>query len=53
MQLSSMTWEELERAYALELLEKCRWNITKAASLAGVHRSTFDSRLKKLGVSKT
>ena len=51
-EVSSMTWEALERAYALELLEKNRWSISKAARQAGVNRSTFDSRLKKLGIAK-
>ncbi len=50
--LGDYSWEELERAYALELMERAKWNITKAAAMAGVNRSTFDSRLKKLGVRK-
>ena len=47
-----MSWEELERAYAEHLLEKHRWNITKAAAEAAVNRSTFNSRLAKLGLKK-
>lgn len=50
--LCDKTWEEVEREYVLGLLEKCRWNITQAASKAGVNRSTFDSRIKKLGIRK-
>lgn len=50
--LAAYSWEELERAYVLELMEKTKWNISKAASQAKVNRSTFDSRLKKLGVRK-
>ena len=50
--LTAYTWEELEHAYALALLEKCKWNVTKAARAAGVNRSTFDSRLRKLGITK-
>jgi len=50
--LTAYTWEELERAYALALLEKHKWNVTKAAKIAGVNRSTFDSRLRKLGINK-
>jgi len=42
----------VERAYGLEILEKYKWNVTKASKAAGVNRSTFDSRLKKLGISK-
>lgn len=50
--LAAYTWEELERTYALALLDKYKWNVTKAARAAGVNRSTFDSRLRKLGISK-
>ncbi len=50
--LYDQTWEELERSYVLALLERCKWNITQAAARAGVNRSTFDSRMKKLGVRK-
>lgn len=46
------SWEEIEKAYALHLLEKHRWHVTRAAREAGVNRSTFDSRLKKLGLSR-
>jgi transcriptional regulator with GAF, ATPase, and Fis domain len=46
------TWMELEKAYASYLLEKNKWNITRAAREADINRSTFDSRLKKLGISK-
>ena len=50
--LTAYTWEALEHAYALALLEKCKWTVTKAARAAGVNRSTFDSRLRKLGITK-
>jgi len=46
------SWEELEKDYALYLLNKNRWNITRAANDAKVNRSTFDSRMKKLGINK-
>ena len=51
--LAGRTWEELERAYALELLEDAHWNVSRAAKRAGLNRSTFDSRLKKLGIAKS
>jgi len=50
--LTEYSWDELERVYALALLEKYKWNVTKAARAAGVNRSTFDSRLRKLGITK-
>jgi transcriptional regulator with GAF, ATPase, and Fis domain len=45
-------WKELEHAYVIYLLEKNKWNVTRAAQDAKVNRSTFDSRMKKLGISK-
>ncbi|MGV8075458.1 MAG: sigma 54-interacting transcriptional regulator [Syntrophobacteraceae bacterium] len=47
------SWEELERDYVLYILDKNKWHITRAAKEAGVNRSTFDSRMKKLGIRKT
>ena len=46
------SWKELERAYVVYLLEKNRWNVTHAAHDAKINRSTFDSRMKKLGIRK-
>jgi len=46
------SWEELEKSYVLHLLEKNRWNITKAARHARVNRSTFASRMTRLGIKK-
>lgn len=50
--LDGYTWEGLEKVYVLHLLEKNKWHITRAAKEAGVNRSTFDSRMKKLGIRK-
>ncbi|NDV28372.1 sigma-54-dependent Fis family transcriptional regulator [Desulfovibrio sp. JC010] len=49
---SALTWKEMEYSYIMKLLEKYRWNISRAARAADVNRSTFDSRMKKLGISK-
>lgn len=46
------TWAELEKAYVRFLLNKNNWVITRAAKDAGLKRSTFDSRMKKLGIKK-
>jgi transcriptional regulator with GAF, ATPase, and Fis domain len=46
------SWEQVEREYVLHLLEKNKWNVTRAAKEAGVNRSTFDSRMKKLNIRK-
>ena len=52
LELEGRSWEEVDRAYVLYLLEKNKWNVTRAARQAGIKRSTFDSRLKKMGISK-
>ena len=46
------TFKSLEKAYILFLLEENRWNITRAAAHAALNRSTFDSRMKRLGIRK-
>ncbi len=50
--LSKYSWQELERVYIISLLDRYKWNITKAAKQAGLNRSTFDSRMKKIGLTK-
>ncbi|TNF47367.1 hydrogenase [bacterium] len=51
--ISDYSWEELEREYVTSLLEKKKWNIAAAARHAGLKRTTFSSRMKKLGISKS
>jgi len=46
------TWEELEQDYVRFLLKKYKWNVTRAAQAAGLKRSTFCSRMKRLGISR-
>ncbi len=46
------TWEKLEKEYVRALLAKNNWVVTRAARDAGINRSTFDSRMKKLGIRK-
>ncbi|HNU71820.1 MAG TPA: helix-turn-helix domain-containing protein [Thermodesulfobacteriota bacterium] len=38
--------------YINSLLEKSRWSVTKASQLAGVKRSTFYARMRKLGIQR-
>ena len=52
MHYENSSWEDLEKQYVIHLLEKNKWNITRCAKIAGVNRSTFDSRLKRLGIRK-
>ena len=46
-------WEDVERDYILSLLERSRWVVSHAAREAGLKRSTFDSRMKRLGIRKS
>lgn len=43
--------EQIERERLLEALDVSRGNKAKAAALLGLPRSTFCSKLKKLGIS--
>ena len=49
---AGQTWEDVERTYLTRLLARRHWNVSAAAREAGVNRSTFDSRLKRLGIGK-
>ena len=51
-QFADYSWEALEREYVKYLLNKNNWVVTRAAGDAGINRSTFDSRMKKLGIKK-
>jgi len=42
----------MERAHIVSLLEKTKWNVTAAADLAGIKRTTFTSKMKRLGISR-
>jgi DNA-binding NtrC family response regulator len=49
---AGLSWVEVERAYVNYLLEKTKWNVTKSAEEARVKRSTFVSRMKRLGIGR-
>ncbi|MGM0643816.1 MAG: sigma-54 interaction domain-containing protein [Thermodesulfobacteriota bacterium] len=49
---TSYTWREMEKTYTERLLENNSWNITRAAENADVNRSTFVSRMRRLGIRK-
>lgn len=50
--LTAYTWREMEKMYTETLLENNHWNITRAAEDADVNRSTFVSRMRRLGIRK-
>lgn len=50
--LTAYTWEKLEKKYIMQLLSQNNWIVTRAANAANINRSTFDSRMKKLGIRK-
>ncbi|MCF8044576.1 MAG: sigma-54-dependent Fis family transcriptional regulator [Desulfarculaceae bacterium] len=49
---TAYTWQEMEKIYTETLLENNSWNITRAAEDADVNRSTFVSRMRRLGLRK-
>lgn len=48
----SQSWEDVERSYIGFLLEQFKWNISQAARVAKLNRSTFVSRMKKLSIGR-
>ncbi len=50
---SNYSWDKLEQAYVISLIEKVKWNITATARQSGIKRTTFSSRMKKLGISRS
>lgn len=49
----NQTWDELEENYIRFVLKKNNWNVTWAARVAGLNRSTFASRMRRLGIKKS
>jgi transcriptional regulator with GAF, ATPase, and Fis domain len=49
---TEFSMREMERDYVLSLLERTKWNVTSAADMAGVKRTTFSYRMKKLGIRR-
>ncbi|MGD8251686.1 MAG: hydrogenase, partial [Desulfobacterales bacterium] len=52
LRFADMTWTAVDRAYALYLVDRYQWNLTRAAEAAGLNRSTFASRLRKMGIRR-
>ena len=50
--LAGYTWEGLEREYIQSLLDQTKWNIAAASRKAGIKRTTFDARMRRLGIRK-
>jgi transcriptional regulator with GAF, ATPase, and Fis domain len=51
----SRTLEEVERQHILSVLEKTGWRVSGkrgAAAILGLHRSTLESRMAKLGIKR-
>lgn len=43
--------EPVEKAFALEALQRNNWNVTRAAEETGMQRTNFQALMKKLGIS--
>jgi DNA-binding NtrC family response regulator len=46
------TLEEVEKAHVTRILERADWNISQAATVLGIDRTTLYSKIKKYGLSK-
>lgn len=46
------TWQDVETRYINFILEKNNWNVTWAAKDSGLNRSTFASRMRRLGIRR-
>jgi DNA-binding NtrC family response regulator len=44
--------DEFERQYVQRALERCQWNVSRAARQLGVHRNTVLSKLAAWGVQR-
>ena len=44
--------EQFERQYVLRVLERVRWNVSRAARLLGVHRNTVLAKLAAWGIQR-
>jgi two-component system, NtrC family, response regulator AtoC len=44
--------DQFERQYVLRVLERCSWNVSRAARLLGVHRNTVLAKLSGWGVRR-
>lgn len=49
----NLSWKEVEEHYIRSLLLKNNWNVTWAAKDAGVNRSTFASRMRRLKIRRS
>jgi transcriptional regulator with GAF, ATPase, and Fis domain len=52
LNFGNRTWETVEKDYVHYLLKKYNWNVTWASRDSGVNRSTFASRMKRLGIRR-
>ncbi|MBF0235813.1 MAG: sigma 54-interacting transcriptional regulator [Desulfamplus sp.] len=47
------SWHEIEKFYIDFVLKKNNWNVTWAAKYTGINRSTFASRMRRLGIKRS
>jgi transcriptional regulator of acetoin/glycerol metabolism len=47
------TLEEVEKSHIARILDRVEWNVSKAASVLDIDRSTLYSKIRKYDLSKT
>jgi two-component system response regulator AtoC len=50
--LKEKVFEEVERAFILNALDRAGWNVSQAAARAGMQRTFFHALMRKCGVRK-
>ncbi len=50
--LKMSTLQEMEKEYILRVLDKCDWNITRAANVLGINRVTLHKKINRHGLKK-
>jgi DNA-binding NtrC family response regulator len=51
-QLKEKVYEQVERAFLLNALDRAGWNVKQAAALVGMQRTNFHALMRKCGIKK-
>ncbi len=51
--LREKLYEQVERTFTLNALDRTNWNVTRAAALVGMQRTNFHALMRKYGIRKT
>jgi transcriptional regulator of acetoin/glycerol metabolism len=49
-QLKQAVYDQVEKRFVLQALEKAEWNVTRAAQLVGMARPNFHALMRRFGI---